>query len=188
MRSRNRRAIRVCLVGLILLRVVPSALAQGDTFTATAALEGSAGATANTPVTVSIRQYTSDGDRREVLAALKKGMPDARAFLARKKDLGTIQIGGRQTPIKYAFAHVTPEGRLIAVAAIEPIALPDTGAPRARARPGFEVGVIFLDVPASAPASGQLIPNASVSVDAEGSIVAEDSSGDVVLLTDVTRK
>jgi hypothetical protein len=44
------------------------------------------------------------------------------------------------------------------------------------------------DVPASAPASGQLIPNASVRVDADGSLVAEDASGDVVLLTNVAGK
>jgi hypothetical protein len=189
MRSSTRRTIHICLVSLVLLPcAVPPVQAQGESFTATAALDGSAGATASTPVTVSIRQYTSDRERREVLNALRKGMVDARAVLARKKDLGTIQIGGRQTPIKYAFAHITPDGRLIAVAAIEPIALPDTGAPRAFARPGFDAGVIFLDVPASAPASGQLIPNAKVSVDADGSIVAEDSSGDVVLLTDVARK
>jgi hypothetical protein len=48
--------------------------------------------------------------------------------------------------------------------------------------------VIFLDLPASAPASGQLIPNASIRVDADGSIVAEDSSGDVVRLNDVAKK
>jgi hypothetical protein len=189
MPSRNRRAIRTCLLSLLVLTcVVSSARAQGDTFTATAALKGSGGATASTPVTVSIRQYTSDGERNEMLAALKKGMPEARAFLAKRKDLGSIQIGGRLTTIKYAYAHTTPAGRLIAVAAVVPIALPDTGAPNAQPRAGFDAGVIFLDLPATAPASGQLIPNASVGVDADGSIVAEDSSGDVVRLADVAKK
>jgi hypothetical protein len=187
MPSRNRRAIRTCLLSLIVLTcAVSSARAQGDTFTATAALKGSGDATAGTPVTVSIRQYTSDGERNEMLAALKKGMPEARAFLAKREDLGSIQIGGRLTTIKYAYAHTTPTGRLITVAAIEPIALPDTGAPNAQPRAGF--GVIFLDLPASAPASGHFIPNASIRVDADGSIVAEDSSGDVVRLNDVAKK
>jgi hypothetical protein len=189
MPSRNRRAIRTYLLSLIVLTcAASSARAQGDTFTATAALKGSGGATASTPVTVSVRQYTSDGERNEILAALKKGMPEARAFLAKREDLGSIQIGGRLTTIKYAYAHTTPAGRLIAVAAIEPIALPDTGTPNAQPRAGFDAGVIFLDLPASAPASGQLIPNASIRVDADGSIVAEDSSGDVVRLNDVAKK
>ena len=189
MRSSNRRAIRTCLFSLIVLTfAVPSARAQGDTFTATAALKGSGGATVSTPITVSIRQYTSDGDREEMLAALKKSLSEARAFLGKKKDLGSIQIGGRQTTIKYAYAYMTPTGRLVSIAAIVPIALPDTGTPQAQPRAGFDAGVIFLDLPASGAASGQLIPNASVRVDADGSIVAEDSSGDVVRLTNVAKK
>ena len=189
MRVLNRRAIRTCGFGLIALTfAVPSARAQGETFTAAAALKGAGGATISTPITVSISQYTSEGDREDMLAALKKGMAEASAFLARKKDLGSIQIGARQTTIKYAYAYMTPTGRLISIASIVPIALPDTGAPQAQPRAGFDVGVIFLDLPASGPSSGQVIPNASVKVDADGSIVAEDASGDVVRLTNVASK
>jgi hypothetical protein len=189
MRSLNRRAIHTCVCCLIALTfAVRSAHAQGETFTATAALKGSAGATASTPITVSIRQYTSDGDREDMLAALKKSLTEARAFLGRKKDLGTIEIGARQTTIKYAYSYTTPTGRLISIASTVPIALPDTGAAQTQPRAGFDVGVIFLDLPASGPSSGQLIPNASVKVDADGSIVAEDASGDVVRLTNVASK
>ena len=189
MRSLNRRAIRTCVLGLIaLIFAVAPARAQGETFTATAALKSSGGATVSTPVTVSIRQYTSAGDREDMLAALKKGMSEARAFLGKKKDLGSIQIGARQTSIKYAYAYMTPTGRLISVAAIVPIAMPDTGTPQAQPRAGFDVGVIFLDLPASGGSSGQLIPNASVRLDADGSIVAEDASGDVVRLTNVATR
>ena len=186
MRVLNRRAIRTCGFGLIALTfAVPSARAQGETVTATAALKGSGGAATSTPITVSIRQYTSEGDREDMLAALKKGMSEARAFLAKKKDLGSIQIGGRQTTIKYAYQYMTPTGRMISVAAIVPIALPDTGTPQAQPRAGFDAGVIFLDLPASGPAGGQLIPNASVRVDGDGAIVAEDASGDFIRLTNV---
>ena len=189
MRTLNYRAIRTCLFGLIALTcAVPSARAQGETFTATAALKGAGGATIATPITVSISQYTSEGDREDMLAALKKGMAEASAFLARKKDLGSIQIGGRQTTIKYAYQYMTPTGRLISVAAIVPIALPDTGTPQAQPRAGFNVGVIFLNLPASGPSDGQLIPNASVKVDGDGAIVAEDASGDFVPLTNVVAK
>jgi hypothetical protein len=189
MRLLNRREIRTCVFGLIALTfAVSSARAQGETFTATAPLKGTGGATVNTPVTVNIRQYTSDGDREDMLAALKKGMSEARAFLGKKKDLGSIQIGAKQTAIKYAYAYTTPTGRLISIAAIVPLALPDPGTAQAQPRAGFDAGVIFLDLPASGPASGQLIPNASVRVDADGSIVAEDASGDVVRLTNVARK
>jgi hypothetical protein len=189
MRSSNRRAIHTCMFVLLALTVAASpARAQEETFTATAALKGSAGATVSTPVTVSIRQYTSAGDREEMLKALKKGQSEARAYLSKGKDLGSIQIGARQTPIKYAYAYMTPTGRLISIAAIVPIALPDTGTPQAQTRAGFDVGVIFLDLPASGAASGQLIPNASVRVDADGAIVAEDASGDVVRLTNVGKK
>ena len=74
------------------------------------------------------------------------------------------------------------------MAAVVPSALPDTGTPQAQPRAGFDAGVIFLDLPASAAGSGQLIPNASVRVDVDGSIVAEDASGDVVRLTNVATK
>jgi len=72
-----------CLLSLIVLTCgVSPADAQGENFAAVAALKGSGGSTADTPITISIRQYTSDGDRKEMLAALTKGMPEARAFLA----------------------------------------------------------------------------------------------------------
>ena len=188
MRSSTLRAIRSCLFGLIALTfAVPSALAQGETYTATAALKGAGGATVSTPVTVTIRQFTSDGDRKDMLAALKKSMSDARAFLTKKKDLGSIQIGGRQTTIKYAYAYMTPTGRLLSIAAIVPIGLP-TGMAPAQTKAGYDAGVIFLDLPASGAATGQLIPNASVRLDADGSIFAEDASGDPVPLTNVAKK
>lgn len=187
MRSTKLPFASYCLANLIVLTCAAApARAQGETFTATAALKGAGGSTASTPITVSIRQYTSDRDRSEMLAALKKGQPEARAVLAKRKDLGTIQIGGRQTAIKYAYAYATPEGRLLSVAAIVPIALPDRST--SNAQPGFDVGVIFLDLPTSAPGSGQLIPNATVRIDSEGAIVAEDASGDVVRLTNVAKK
>jgi hypothetical protein len=189
MRPMNVLLESCCVVSLMVLTCAASpARAQGETFTATAALKGSGGAVANTPVTVSIRQFTSDRDRTEMLTALKKGMPEALAVLAKRKDLGTIQVGGRQTAIKYAYAYTTPDGRLLSVAAIMPIALPDTGAPNAQPRAGFDGGVIFLDLPKSTPGSGQLIPNANVHIDAEGAIVADDASGDVVHLTNVAKK
>jgi hypothetical protein len=185
----SRRAIRICLISLIgIVCAVSSARAQGEVFTATAALKGSGSAAAETSVTVTIRQYTSDGDRSDMLSALRKGMPEARAYLSKRKDLGSIAIGGRQTTLKYAYAYTTPTGRLISVAAIVPIALPDTGAPAPQPRAGYDAGVIFLDLPASGGGSGQLIPNAIVRVDADGSIVAEDASGDVVRLTNVVKK
>ena len=90
-------AVRFCtrLFSLIALTfAVPSARAQGETFTATAALKGSGGATVSTPITVSIRQYMSDGDREEMLAALKKSMSQALAFLGKEEITGSIQIGG----------------------------------------------------------------------------------------------
>jgi hypothetical protein len=189
MRSSNRRTIRTCLFSLIVLAfAVPSARAQGETFTATAALKGSGDATVSTPVTISIRQYTSSGDREDMLEALKKSMSKAREFLAKKKDLGSIDVGGRQATVKYAYAYPTPTGRLLSIATIAPIALPDTGIPHAQPRAGFDAGVIFLDLPASGAGTGQLIANASVRVDADGAITAEDASGDVVHLTDVTKK
>jgi len=189
MHAVNYRAIRICGFALAaLIFAVPSARAQGETFTATAALKGSGGVTTSAPITVSVSQYTSEGDREEMLAALKKGMAEARAYLTRKKDLGSIQIGGRQTTIKYAYQYTTPTGRLVSIAAIVPIALPDPGTPQGQPRAGFDVGVIFLDLPASGPAGGQLIPNASVKVDADGAIVAEDASGDFVRLTNVVAK
>jgi len=185
MRSLNRRAIRTCVLCLIGLTViVRPARAQGETFTGTADLKGPGGAAASTPITMSISQYTSAGDREDMLAALKRSLAEARAFLVKKKDLGSIQIGARQTPIKYAYAYVTPTGRLISIATTVPI---ETGTPRTP-RAGFDVGVIFLDLPASGPSSGQIFPNANVKVDVDGSIVAEDASGEVVRLTNVAKK
>src|SRR5262245_35144210 len=118
---------------------VSLAHAQADTFTASAAM---ASGGANTPLTVVVQRYTSNGDRKKLVDALKKGgTAAARALLVKGRDLGSVQIGERQTVIKYVYSRKTLAGRQVTAVTAQPIPLAGVEAPAA----GFDLGLILLD-------------------------------------------
>ena len=86
-------------IGVGVLCAIPLVAAAADraqTFTATATVKTAAGGTATTPLTVVVRQFTTDAERDELMAALKQGgTASARALLAKRGGLGTVQVGGR---------------------------------------------------------------------------------------------
>jgi len=175
------RAGVACVVSLTC--VVSMAQAQADPFTAAAAVTG--GAAAGTPLTVVVQRYTSDGKRKTLIEALKKGgTPAARALLAKEPDVGTIQIGDRRTALKYVYARKTLTGRQITAVTAQPIALAAGGPPAA----GFDLGLVLLDVDGSGTGRGDLVPATKIRVNDDGAFETEDYNGVVVHLSNVVAK
>ena len=133
------RVFVVCVATLAWSAV--SAQAQSETFSGTASLKTAGGVNANAPVTITIDRFATDADQAALVAAAKSGGTAARDWLAKRADAGSLQVGGRKMPIKYAYVRKTAGGRLITVATAEPIALaPSLRGPRSpgdRSR-GFE--------------------------------------------------
>ena len=162
---------------------VSMAQAQVDTFTAAAAVTGEG--TANVPLTIVVQRYTSDGQRKTVVDALKKnGMSAARALLAKERDLGSVQIGDRRTAIKYIYARETLTGRQVTAVTAQPIALDGVATPAA----GFDLGLVILDVDATGTGRGDLVPATKIRVNGEGAFETEDYNGVVVRLSNVLAK
>ena len=182
-------------VGLALLCTIPStawaagAPGQAQTITATATVKTAGGASTSAPLTVTVRQFTSDADRSELMAALKKGgTASARAVLIKRRDIGTVQIGARMTPIKFAYARTTGDGRLITVVTAQPLVFLGAGLPGAKPTAGYDLGLVMLLVGASGPGSGELVPATKIKLNDQDAIVTEDYSGEVVQLTNVVGK
>src|SRR5262249_46376051 len=127
----------VCLLGIIgVLVLVP--VKASERFTATAAIKGATTA----PLTIIVDKFSTDGERETLLKALKAGTPGA-DLLAKRRAVGSLQVGTRSAPIKYAYAVSTGDRRLITVVTGSPIVLDaDGNAPAAR--PG-DLGLVLLD-------------------------------------------
>jgi hypothetical protein len=183
----RRRVISVSLAVLVAAFSLQAAQAP-ETISADASVKSAAGVKASAPVVVTIKRYSTDADRDSLVAALKKDAAAARQLLAKRDDLGTVQVGARQTPIKYAYARSTGGGRLITVVTGEPIAFIGAGLPDAKPKAGFDFGLVLLDTAAKGPGRGELVPATRITVNADGAIVTQDYSGETVTLSNVTRK
>ena len=177
------------VLGVMLGAITAHAWQKTETITADASVKSAAGVQATAPVVVVIKRYATDAERDALLASLKKGgTAAARQVLSKGEDAGSVQIGGRETPIKYAYSRSTGSGRLITVVTAEPIVFIGAGLPGAKPTAGYDLGLVLLDTAATGPGRGELVPATKIRVNAEGGIVTEDYSGEVVSLSNVTRR
>ena len=159
-------------------------LAQGETFTGTAALASEVAGKSLVPVTVTVRRYANSTEREALIAAVKKGGPGStHSLLAKRDTIGTVDVGGRKTPLKYAYAFELNGRRQITLATADPVAIAGV-----KLEPGYDVGFILLDLDASGSGTGEFVPAAKVHVDEQNAVVADNSSAGMLRLTGVTRK
>jgi hypothetical protein len=160
--------------------------AAADAYTGTAsARKGTARVSA--PVSVTITRYASDAERNALLAAVRdEGTAGARKALEAMPDAGVIQLGERQTAIKFASQRPTGSGRLVTVLTAQPIVFVGAGLPDAQPRAGFDVALAFLDLQ-EASGIGELAPAAKIGIDDGGAVVTEDYGATVIWLDGLVR-
>jgi hypothetical protein len=163
------------------------AQAAVETYSAEATVKHPGGGEASAPVTIVIRSFATDADRDALLAAVKKGSGEARDLLAARPAAGSFEVGGKATPIKYAYARSVGSGRLITVVTAEPIHFVGGDLPDAKPKAGYDLGVALLQID-GATSTGEVAPAAQIGVDAQGAIVTKDYGAEVVRLTKITRK
>jgi len=183
----STRALLLCPI--VLICAVSIAEAQAESYTAVAMAKGAKIGAGVANMTLTVNRFATDAERDALLAAVKQGgTAAARTLLRAKADAGTLQLGSRPATVKYAFARKTGAGRLITLITADPIVLLGAGLPDAKPTAGYDLGLVLLDVAASGPGTGELVPAAKVKVDAQGAIVTEDYSGETVQLTQVVKK
>ena len=192
MHSTTLALVRLSLSYLsCLLIIVPiDVFAQDEIFRAEASMKSAGGVSASAPVTVTVSHFASDADHSALVGALKKGGTAAvKEWLRNRPDAGTLQLGSRRTPIKFAYSRPAGGGRLITVATAEPIVFTGAGLPGAKTTEGYELGLVLLDLAGTGPGRGELSPAAKVRVNDQGAIVTEDyNAADVVHLSNVVKK
>jgi len=174
-----------CLLGLIGALLL-SPVEASERFTATAAVKSASGDAATVALTIVVEKFSTDAERDLLLKALKERGTASRELLARRPAVGSLQIGSRSTPIKYAYAVSNGDRRLITVVTGSPIALDGTSRAAPPAKPGFDLGLVLLDVPASGTGTGDLVPATKIRVEADNTIVTDDASPELVKLSNVT--
>jgi hypothetical protein len=178
-------------VVMLLVCVLSSARAQTpETVVATASVKNATGASLSVPVTASITRFASDTERDALLAAVKKGgTAAARQLLEKGADVGSIELSSTRTGIKYAYARSLGGGdRLITLITAQPVFFLGAGAPGAKPKEGYDLGLMLLELKASGPGKGEFAPAAKVRVDNQNAIVSEDYGAELVQLTNVVKK
>jgi hypothetical protein len=168
-------------IGLLALGPVEAS----ERFTATAAFNGASGGKTTATLTIVVDKFSSEAERESLLKALKQGST-GRDLLAKRPAVGSLLIGTRSTPIKYAYAVSTGDRRLITVVTGSPIVLDAAGGATPATRPGFDLGLVLLDLPSSGNGTGDLVPATKIRVEQDNTIVTEDASPDLVKLSNVT--
>lgn len=167
--------IRRVLVALTIAGVPVMAWAQSypRTLVASAEVSGPDGA-ATTTVTIHIERLMPDHDFKSVAAALKHGgysnfLPALRKLPA----IGHVQVGGRQTALKYARERSDGKRGLV-LGTDRPIFFVGGGAPDAKPKAGYEVAVIELDIDAEGRGHGTMAAAARVKPAPDGGVIVDD--------------
>jgi hypothetical protein len=155
-----------------------------DTYTATATV-ASGESRASARVTITINTYASSAERAALIDELRKSADAARRLLGTRPDAGHIELGGRRTPIKYAWKHAAGGGHLVTVATAVPILFLGSDVAEAKSVAGFDFAIAILQVSGSEGGIGELAPAAKIALDEKGSLRIEDYGSTIVWLKDL---
>lgn len=181
---RTKLTTRCGLIALAIagLPMIAGAQTYPRTLVASAEASGSGGALTGV-VTIHIERLMNEADFKRVADALKfGGYPRFLTVLRELPPIGYVKIGDRQTELKYA--HERSEGgpRLV-LGTDRPIFFVGAGAPDAKSKEGYEVGVIELDVDAKGIGQGTIAAAARVRPAPDGGVIVDDYAASLVRLT-----
>jgi hypothetical protein len=173
--------------GLIVLAIAASSLmARAQTFpkTLTANAEASSGATGRLTgtMTIQVDRLMEELDFKKVSDALKvNGYLRFLPVLRTLPPVGYVQLGDTKTVLK--FAHMRANGKTLVLGSDQPIFFVGGGAPNARPKAGYEMGVIELDLDAQGNGQGTMAAAARVKHTADGGVAVQDYAEKPVKLT-----
>ena len=177
----------VVAIGILLPVLIMAKEPAAETFSETASVK-SPTATAAVPVTIRVDRFVSDAERDKLLAVIKGHDPAATQHaLEAAADIGYIEVGKRRTPIKYAYARATGDGRLLTVVTARPVLFVGGAAPDAKPKAGFELALALLMLDSRDRGDGELAPAARVKMNDTGAIVTDDYGPETVRLTGIAR-
>ena len=188
------RVPSLVLTGLVALSFVSGAAqtprndGAPETFTATAEVKAATGAI-TAAIQIHIRRYTPDFDRTAVETALKSGgYPAFLTALRKAPEVGSVAVGDRKFPIRWAREQKSANGRTIVVVTDEPVFFVGGGRTDAKPRAGYEVAVIQLLVDDIGVGSGTMAAATRVKPGGESGVQIDDYADQPITLVTVRRK
>lgn len=164
-------------LGVMLLALALAAgVAAEEIYVGTVAVSGGA-KPGSTPLTLTIREYTSDEWALELAQLLHKTGHAAAVAEMAKREVGTLRLGDRSSfRASVIRSQKTDAGRIVRVLTDRPMHLIEAGpAPKL---PQDAVGYLELRLGAGGEGNGRLLPAVKAVFDSEGFIAAE-SLGEV---------
>lgn len=186
------RQITLCTLfsfaALVSIAAATSIQTGAETFSATAAVKTASGAAATAPVTITVTHKMSQAEADKYTGAFAKGGVAAlRKALTGVASTGSIQIGsGKPTPTSLTLERPSDRGRLLTIVTTQPLMFIGAGLPEAKAKEGFDFGIVDLVVADNGTGSGTMSPAAKVTVK-QGVFVTDEYSGELVRLTNVKK-
>ena len=168
----KRGIITLAVIATLAFAGFLSAQAGPEVFTATATAKDATRSAAE-PVKIVINAYVTDMERAAAIEAYKK---EGGAGLEKLKDLGTIEVKGIVTPIKYAYSRSMGPGagRIISVVTGKPILYIGGDAAGAKPKAGYDVAIALLILDTNEKGDGEINPAAKLRVDDQGALVIDD--------------
>jgi hypothetical protein len=139
-------------------------------------------------MTIRIERYTADADHQALVAALNTH--DQAAFLAALKktpEVGTLTMGKRSIPIRWARQQAQGQDRRVGLMTGEPAYFFGAGAVDAKPTAGYDVAVIEFTIDSVGIGNGSMAMAAKVKPGGATGIEIEDYSGKRVTLVTVTK-
>ena len=183
----NVRALMLTLT--LAIPGMAAAQATSETFSATAQVKSAGGAAASAPVTIVVERKMPQSETDKYLAAFKSGGAAAlRKALAGVANTGSVRVGSAAAPVptRLTLERSTGKGRLLTIVTDQPIVFLGAGVPGAKAKEGYEFGVIDLEVDEAGNGSGSIAPAAKVAVK-QGVFVVDDYSAEYIKLAGVKK-
>ncbi len=146
-----------------------------ETFTGTIVVPRGMAQSINAPLTVTIEQYTTDDEARQLREILDKQGWDEVVKTLRQVNRGSARLRDATWPVSWARVFPGQNGaRRIMIVTLRPISLPEEEAPPPSMDPTF--GVIQIDLSAQGKGQGLVIGGARIRLTDEGQIQVESSA------------
>jgi hypothetical protein len=158
-----------------------------ESFKANAQVSGAGGGVAAV-VDIKVDRYTEDAENEAIAKALKDGGHAAFvAALHKAPVIGTMTVGTRSIPIRWARQRPEGDGRQIAVVTEAPVYFIGAGGADAKPTEGFDVAVATFTVDSVGLGKGTMAPAAKVKLGGPTGVQVDDYAGKLVNLVTVTR-
>jgi hypothetical protein len=143
--------------------------------TATATAEGEVSGSVTVPIVVRLERYTPEFARTALTDALKyRGYPGFLLGLRGAPRVGSLEVGGRTSAIRWAVQTPAGDGRTITIVTDSPVFFVGLGKPGAKATKGYETAVMKLELDAKNHGQGVMAAAARVKPDGAGGVVIDD--------------